>query len=111
MSRPNFFIVAGNTAPAYEITCTRAGTDIDLTTASSVDIILYDKTSKVQTNTGHTTTPITTPISGLISYTAETGDFPSKGTYVADIKVTWSGGGTEVLYNQATWKVRNTGVS
>lgn len=110
MSRPNFFIVAGNTAPDYTITCTRSGTAIDLTTATRVDIILYNKTSKAQTNTGHTQTSIETAASGIISYGAQTGDFPSKGTYVADIQVTWTGGGAEVLYNQATWKVRNTGV-
>lgn len=110
MARPNFFIVAGNTAPDYTITCTRSGTAIDLSTAIQVDVILYNNTSKSQTNSGHTQASIETVASGIISYGAQTGDFPSKGTYVADIQVTWIGEGVEILYNQATFKVRNPGV-
>lgn len=105
----NFRIVAANTAPDYQITCTRDGTDIDLTSASAVDAIIYNKATKLQTNSGHTTATITTPASGLITYRAQAGDFPSKGKYVADIRVTWATG-TEILYGQAVWKVRNSGV-
>ena len=104
----NFFIVAANTAPDYAITCTRNGTDIDLSSASSVNVLLYNKSSKAQTNTGHTTATVVTASAVLISYRAQAGDFPTKGKYVADIQVTWSTG-TEILYNQATFKVRNPG--
>jgi hypothetical protein len=108
MSVSNFLIVAANTAPDYQITCTRSGTDIDLTTASAVNVLIYNKSSKAQTNTGHTTATITTPASGLITYRAQAADFPSRGKYVADISVTWTTG-TEILYSQASWKVRNAG--
>jgi len=104
----NFLIVAANTAPDYQITCTRDGTDIDLSTASAVDVLIYNKSTKLQTNSGHTTATITTASAGLITYRAQAVDFPSKGKYVADIKITWSSG-TEILYSQAVWKVRNAG--
>lgn len=109
MAAVNFQIVAANTAPDYQITCTRSGTDIDLSSASSVSVIIYNKATKLQTNAGHTTATITTPSAGLITYRAQAGDFPSKGKYAADIQVIWSTG-TEILYNQATFKVRNAGV-
>lgn len=48
---------------------------------------------------------ITSASTGVISYTAIAGDFPTTGTYVADISINW-GSGTEILYAQARWKVR-----
>lgn len=111
MARPNFFIVASNTAPGYDITCQRAGTDIDLTGATVI-VELYNKSTKQVTNSTNQSagTVVKTATAGLIEYTAISSDFPTKGTYVADIKVTYAAGGIERLYNQATWKVRNTGV-
>ncbi len=109
MAAPNFLIVAANTAPDYQITCTRDGTDIDLSSASAVAVIIYNKSTKLQTNSGHTTATITTAASGLITYRAQSGDFPSKGKYAADVSVTWSTG-SEILYSQAVWQVRNAGV-
>jgi hypothetical protein len=101
----NFKIVEDNTAPAYVITCTRDGGTMDLSDASTVVLIIKNKSTGVITQTGKAAT-VTTPASGIISYTADSTDFPSKGTYVADIKVTYSGGGVEILYGQAKWKVR-----
>lgn len=109
MAAPNFFIVAGNTAPEYDINVTRGGAILDLSFASQVDVILYNKSTKLQTNSGHTQGLIQSATTGLMSYTAQTTDFPVKGNYIADIQVTWNTG-TEILYNQAKWKVRNPGV-
>lgn len=108
MAAPNFFIVANNTAPAYQITCQRSGTDIDLS-GSTVKVIIYNKSTKLQTNTGHEAATIVTAGSGLISYSAQSTDFPTKGKYVADIQVTYGDSTVEILYNQATFKVRNKG--
>ncbi len=105
MARSNFQIVQNNTAPSYVITCQRDGTAIDLTSAS-VELILEEKSSGDITNTGHQSCTVTSASSGIISYTAESTDFPNKGTYIGDIKVTYSGGGFEILYQQAKWKVR-----
>lgn len=101
----NFYIVTENTAPAYQITCERDGDAIDLTGAS-VNLIIQQKSTGDVTNTGHQTCSLVTAASGIISYTAESTDFPDAGRYKADVEVTYSGGGVEVLYNQAVFKVR-----
>lgn len=101
----NFRIVEDNTAPDYTITCTRDGTPIDLSSATSVVLIIKNKSSNTITQTGKAAA-VTTPASGVITYTADSTDFPSAGTYVADIKVTYSGGGVEILRNQAKWNAR-----
>lgn len=106
MARANFNIVEDNTAPAYQITCQRDGTAINLTGAS-VDLIIENKSTGSITNTGHQGCTIVTATSGIISYAAEAGDFSSAGTYVGDVKVTYSGGGVEILYGQVIWKVRS----
>jgi len=102
----NFRIVEDNTAPDYTITCTRDGTAINLSSATSVVLIIKRKSDGTITQAGKAAT-ITTPASGVITYTADSTDFPSAGKYAADIKVTYTGGGVEILYNQATWKVRS----
>jgi hypothetical protein len=101
----NFKIVEDNTAPAYTITCTRDGTALDLTSATTVTLIIQNKSTGTITQVGKAAT-ITTAASGIITYTADATDFPLKGTYVADIKVTYNNGGIEILYNQAKFKVR-----
>lgn len=106
MARPNFFIVEDNTAPDYVITCTRDGDALDLSDASTVTLIIQRKSDATITQTGKNAA-ITTPTSGVITYTADATDFPSAGTYIADIKVTYSGGGIEILYSQARYKVRS----
>lgn len=105
MARTNFTIVEDNTAPDYTITCTRGNVPLDLSLASSVALIIQRKSDKVITQVGKNAV-ITTAASGVITYTADATDFPSKGTYIADIKITW-GSGTEIMYNQASWKVRS----
>jgi hypothetical protein len=101
----NFKIVEDNTAPDYVITCTRDGTAIDLSSATTVTLIIKRKSDNTITQSGKNAI-ITTPASGVITYTADATDFPSAGIYVADIKVTYSGGGIEILYGQARFKVR-----
>lgn len=101
----NFKIVEDNTAPSYVITCTRDGSALDLSAASAVTLIIKNKASGTITQSGKAAT-ITTPASGVITYDADATDFPSAGTYVADVKVTYSGGGIEILYGQCKWKVR-----
>lgn len=101
----NFKIVEDNTAPDYVITCTRSGSAMDLSDASTVTLIIQRKSDGTITQTGKNAT-IVTASSGVISYAADSTDFPTAGIYVADIKVTYSGGGIEILYNQAKFKVR-----
>lgn len=101
-----FKIVEDNTAPNYTITCTRDTSAIDLTSASSVTLIIKNKASGTITQTGKAAT-ISSPSTGVITYTAAASDFPSAGLYVGDIKVDWGSSGIEILYNQVSWKVRS----
>lgn len=101
----NFKITEDNTAPDYVITCKRDGDALDLSDATDVELIIQRKSDGVITQSGKSAV-VTTPASGVITYTADATDFPSRGIYVADIKVTYSSGGVEILYNQAKWKVR-----
>ena len=110
MARADFYIVEDNTAPAYVITCKRnvSGTltAIDLTGAT-VTLILVQKSTGDITNASNQSCTLVTAASGIISWTAIATDFPTRGRYVADIKVTYNGGGVERLYDQAVWQVRN----
>lgn len=101
----NFKIVEDNTAPSYVITCTRDGTAMNLTSAQTVTLIIKRKSDGTITQAGKTAS-ITTPASGVITYTASATDFPTAGLYVADIKVDYGSSSIEILYNQAKWKVR-----
>jgi len=101
------YTVTGNTAPQYQITCDRPdGTIINLTNCT-VTLYLYLK--KVQQNIGHESSTVTilTAASGLIGWQPATGDFNQKGTYKANIVVTYSDNSVETLYNQALFSVRN----
>jgi hypothetical protein len=102
----NFKIVEDNTAPPYVITCTRDGTAMNLTSAQTVTFIIKRKSDGVITQAGKTAT-ITTPASGVVTYTASATDFPTAGIYVADIKVDYGSSSIEILYNQAKFKVRS----
>lgn len=101
----DFKIVNENTAPNYTITCKRDGTAISLADASTVQMIIKNKGTGSITQSGKNCT-ITTPASGIITYTADSTDFPTRGRYVGDIKIVYSGGGVEILYKQVTWSVR-----
>lgn len=95
--------VAGNTAPALVITAQRAGVAVDVT---GTTVKLYITKDGVQTNTGHETCSLTTPASGIVSYTRQSGDIPTKGTYICDLKIDYGAGSTEILYDQLKIKAR-----
>ena len=101
----NFKITEDNTAPSYVITCKRDGTAINLADASDATLIIRRKSDNTITQSGKAAS-ITTPASGIITYTADSTDFPSAGIYVADVKLTYTSGGIEILYSQVKWKVR-----
>jgi hypothetical protein len=103
MSTQTLKIVEQNTAPPIQITCQRAGQSIDVT-GCTVDLIITN--GSVQTNTGHTSCNLVTPTAGLVQYTPQTGDFPTAGTYTCDVKITYSTGSQEVLYDQLKIKAR-----
>lgn len=95
-------IVQGNTAPAFDLTLKRAGEAINLTGASVQIIIAKGSTI---TQVGGTCT-IVGASTGEINYSPISSDFPLQGKYKADVKITYSGGTTEIVYEQQNFNVR-----
>ena len=99
--------VVGNTAPKYFITCDRPDGSIINLSGCTVQLFLY--LNKTQQNTGRETTTVSiiTAASGLIGWQPGVGDFNQKGSYRANVIVTYSDTSVETLYSQAQFKVRN----
>ena len=99
--------VQNNTAPSYTITCERDdGTIIDLTN-NTVTLKLFLGTTQTNSVAGHTTCSVLAPATaGNVSWTPQTGDLPTPGTYKGDVHIAYGSGGTEVLYNNLFLKVR-----
>lgn len=95
--------VVANTAPALLITCERDGTVINLTGA--VVTLIIAKGSTI-TQVGGLCV-LVTPASGIISYSPLATDFPTAGTYKGDVKVVYSDGSIEILYEQLKMKARS----
>lgn len=96
-------IAEQNTAPPYQFTLERNGTVINVT-GCQVNLILAKGT--LVTNVGHQACSLVTPTSGIVQYIAETGDFPSPGSYVADAQIIYPDGTKEILYDQVKFKAR-----
>lgn len=101
-----FRIVRGNTAPTYTLTCTRDGTAIDLTGAT-VKVVVKSPSGSI-TNAAQDDATVTSAAGGIITYTAETAAiFDAVGTFLGDIKITYSDGSVEILRDRAKWKCRD----
>lgn len=96
-------IVEDNTAPPLLLTLKRDGTVIDVTGCTVRLIIARGSTI---TNTGHQDCTLVTPTSGIVQYDIEDGDFPSPGTYKADVEIEYADGTIERLYDQLNIKAR-----
>ena len=90
-------IVEGNTAPPFSITCERNGTTIDLTGCT---VALNITNGVVQTNLGHTGCVNANPTTGVVVYQPQTGDFPTAGTYLCDVVITYADSTIETIYDQ-----------
>lgn len=97
LSFTNITTVAGNTAPPITLTAQRSGSVIDLTSATSVKLYIINA-SGTQTNTGHESCTITSAVGGVVTYARQANDIPTKGTYKADLKITYSDTTQEVMY-------------
>jgi hypothetical protein len=86
--------VVGNTAPNLVITLKRNGTVIDLTSATSVKLAIRYENNNTTTNTSQACA-ITTPASGIVTYTPLAGDFPREGRYLGDALIAFAGGASE----------------
>ncbi len=95
-------IVAGNTAPAWQITCERNGTPINLT-GCTVKLIIANGATITNSNAAAT---ISSAASGVITYAPLATDCPTAGTYKVDVKITYADFSYEVLYEQLKVKTR-----
>jgi hypothetical protein len=96
--------VAGNTAPPVVLTLEREGTIIDLTGCSVTLTIKNLGTGTITVSNAPCT--VTNAVGGIITYVRGATDIPTAGAYVADVKVTYADGTSEILYNQQKFSAR-----
>lgn len=96
-------VVEDNTGPPQLLTLKRDGIAIDVTGCTVALIIARGNTI---TNTSHQACLLAVPASGVVQYNPAAGDFATKGTYKADVKITYPNATEEILYDQLKFKVR-----
>ena len=100
--------VEDNTAPPITITLQRkvsGGTPVSID-VTDCDVDLYIKLGDTITNTGHTACVLTTPGTGIVTYTTQAADFATPGTYDCEVKITYDDGTIETIYEKFTTIVR-----
>lgn len=100
--------VEDNTAPPIVLTLERDNGD-GTTTAINVTgctVALIINLNGTVTNTGHQSCSLTTPTSGIVTYTTQTADFATPGTYNCEVKITYGDGTIETLYEKFQVKAR-----
>lgn len=98
-----FLTVVGNEEPKLRFTLENNGAVIDLTNATSVELILVSDNTKAVVNSGHQSCTIVAPAtSGVVDYTQNAGDFatPGAGRYVGEAKITYANGRGQRLHEQ-----------
>lgn len=101
-----YFTVEDNSAPSLQITLKRNRHAIDLT-GSVVEMAIQNKKTKEITNDGHQTCALVNDEEGIMSYPVEVGDFPDPSVdYLAEVKITYSSGKVERIYDQLVVSVR-----
>jgi hypothetical protein len=112
---PKLLTVEDNSAPPINLTLKRkvvaedgdiSYAVIDLTDASTVELIIRRQRTKTITNDGHQTCSIIDADAGEVRYQPEATDWPEKGLYAAEAKITYIGGRYEIIYEQLKIKAR-----
>lgn len=99
--------VAGNNAPSITLTCERDNGD---GTFTAIDLTGVTVTIKIVQ--GNTVTQaagactVTTAASGIVTYLPSASDFPTQGSYKADLKLVYGDATHEILYQQLKIKAR-----
>lgn len=91
--------VEDNTAPAIVLTLQRkpALTAINVTGCT---VNLYINLAGTLKNSGHTMCALTTPASGIVTYTILAADFATPGTYDCEVKITYGDSTVETIYEK-----------
>lgn len=98
------FNVQSNTAPNIILTLEREGSPINVT-GCTVDLIM--NLSGTVVNTGHTGCALTTPTSGVVTYTPTAADFATAGLYNCEVRITYADTTVETLYQKFQIQVRS----
>lgn len=105
-----FQTVVGNTNPSNQLTLDRDGTVIDLTSATSVILIITKELTGTVTNSGNQTCTISgTPTTGIVTYAPASTDFPTAGRYIGDVKITYANSKTEIINEVVIFVARDHG--
>lgn len=105
MSQQIYRTVIGNNAPDLVITCQRNGTAINITGAT-VKLMIQNERTGITTNGSNQSCALTTPASGIITYSPALADFPQEGRYVASIEITYASGKIEEIREEVLIIVR-----
>lgn len=103
MATQTIRIVEGNTSPPYQLTAQRNGTIINLT-GCTVNLVIWN--GSAVTNVANQACVVTTPLSGLVTYTAGVNDFTTATSYICDLVVTYSDATVETLYDNVRFVAR-----
>lgn len=96
--------VVGNNAPDLVITVKRNDVAIDVTGSTVTLIITNEKTGAVTVAAG--SCALTTPASGIVTYSPAPNDFPSEGRYIGEIKVVYNSGKVERINEKILFLAR-----
>lgn len=97
MAQQIYRTTVGNTAPNLVFTCERNSTVINVTGAT-VTLALRNERTNVTTNPIVQSCALTTPASGIVTYSPAITDFPTEDRYIGDVKIVYSTGKVEHLY-------------
>lgn len=95
----NLVLKQDDTYPPLQATLSENGSAIDLTTATSVEVVLKGQASSTVI-TGACTYP--SPTTGGVSYAWQIGDTATPDTYAVEWMITWTGGKEQTVPNSST---------
>ena len=85
----NYQTVVGNQQPDLVFTVQRNNTAINVTGAT-VELIITNERTGLQTNAGRTSCTLTTPVTGIVTYASNSADFTTEDRYIGEVKITYS---------------------
>lgn len=99
-------LVKGDTMPNLVFTVKRGGVVVNLGTATAT-FVIKPAGGGTQVNAGHDSVAMTSPSEGIITYTFNATDLATAGEYVGELKITFSEGVIQTLYDKVHMTVRS----
>lgn len=105
----NYVYFKNDRRPSLALTLKRDGKSEDLSAATSVNLRLVNRETGVLKFSG--ACALTTPASGLVTYTWGATDLDTVGTYHVEIEINWADGKTETRRLPEGLQVKDKAVS